>query len=627
MSFEKKNFEALKQRYPELYDKMMNRKPSGRYQIKSSPLNPQTPNMIDTKTGKLFYESNNPLAGVEAEMRKKGVKLPYFNVFLGAGMFYSLYAFFNVYQPKTNLTIIIEKDPDLFRTVLSFLDMTSFINNNCFKLIVDEDAMTTYSIVNNIMMQTDAKFYAKSINIVEEPVVFMNDKEYYMDAIRAINTAVKETILFFGNDPQDSMIGIDNTFRNMKEIIENPGIKDLKDKFKGKPGVVVSSGPSLNKNIDLLKGLEDKAVICAADGSVKIMKERGLKPHLVTSLERMTPTAKLFEGLTEDDVKDVYLAAAPVIHPETYAKYPGERIITYRNFATFKWIEIDKGILEIGPSAGNMAFKILEYLGCDPIILIGQDLSFGANDETHASGYEFGEVHEAAADRGSVMVEGNYQPQVRTTNVWNTFLKYYSTDVHNSSRKVVNATEGGAKILDTEIITFQEAIDKYIGEDISVLDTIRESLAKPDAEQIREDSERLSKKVDFALKYCEKIMKRFKKNYELCEKIENMMLDENHQPKEYNSKKIHKLITEIQASFSTFSEDEFHEILMHVVQSYYIMSSIEMNGVISTAKDEREQYTNLSLIMKDLFSVMNGLTGEMIKLFMILKTYFSEESE
>ncbi len=56
----------------------------------------------------------------------------------------------------------------------------------------------------------------------------------------------------------------------------------------------------------------------------------------------MTPTARLFDDIEAEDVKDVYLAATPVIHPETYANYPGERIITYRDFATFKWINIEK---------------------------------------------------------------------------------------------------------------------------------------------------------------------------------------------------------------------------------------------------------------------------------------------
>jgi len=86
----------------------------------------------------------------------------------------------------------------------------------------------------------------------------------------------------------------------------------------------VATGPSLNKNIHLLKGLENKAVICAVDASLRVMRRHNLKPHLVTSLERVLPTAKLFEGLTKEDVEGVYLSACPVIRPETYANFPGK---------------------------------------------------------------------------------------------------------------------------------------------------------------------------------------------------------------------------------------------------------------------------------------------------------------
>ena len=82
--------------------------------------------------------------------------------------------------------------------------------------------------------------------------------------------AINQVLLLYGNDPYDSLLGIKFTLRNIPTIIDYTGIADLKDVFKGKPGIVVASGPSLDKNVKLLEGLREKAVICAADGSVKI---------------------------------------------------------------------------------------------------------------------------------------------------------------------------------------------------------------------------------------------------------------------------------------------------------------------------------------------------------------------
>jgi hypothetical protein len=130
--------------------------------------------------------------------------------------------------------------------------------------------------------------------------------------------------------------------RNINTIINNPGVNLLKDKFKGKPGVVVATGPSLNKNKHLLKGLEDKALLISCDATLKILLAMGVKPHLVTSLEREMAVVQLFEGIQKEQVEDVYLAACPVVYPEVYQTYPGPNIVIYRRFDHFKWLQLER---------------------------------------------------------------------------------------------------------------------------------------------------------------------------------------------------------------------------------------------------------------------------------------------
>lgn len=90
---------------------------------------------------------------------------------------------------------------------------------------------------------------------------------------------------------------------NIKVILENPGINLLYNRFSEKPAIVVATGPSLNKNKHLLKGLEDKALIISVDASLKILMEMGVKPHLVTSLERVPQVANLIDGFTASELK------------------------------------------------------------------------------------------------------------------------------------------------------------------------------------------------------------------------------------------------------------------------------------------------------------------------------------
>lgn len=619
MSIESNNLALLEQKYPEIYNKIKDLKPNQRFQTVPVPGKTNTPNLLDTATRRLFYDNKDPMGEAIKAVMSKNIKVTFFNVFLGTGLMYNFFAYFKAYAVQNSVNIIIEKDPDVFRTLVSCVDLTQVLNNSMFYFFLDDERTPLFTKINKIIHSSNAKFFAKSINIIEDPASFMLNKDYYIDAIRILKEALREVIMFYGNDPFDAMIGIENTFLNIEEILRFPGIKDLKDKFKGKPGVVVSTGPSLNKNIHLLKGLENKAVLCAADASVRVMKKHGLKPHLVSSLERMTPTAKLFENLEPEDVKDVYLAAAPVIHPQTYANYPGERIITYRDFATFRWIDIEKGILEIGPSAGNMAFKILEYLGCDPIILIGQDLAFGPNDMTHAEGTTYGEKQDAAVFKDIREVEGNYVPRIKTSRVWEMFLQYYHKDASASKATVINATEGGAKILGTQLMTFQEAIDKYIHDDINVLDTIKAALNKPDAEEVRANREKVISIVDNGLAYCNTAQDTFIEAIKLCEEYMQNVWGPYSKSGEYNAQLGEQYLGQLEQKSKIFQDRQFYEVLMHYVQSYFIKTMIEINAGKSTAPNLAEAQNRSAMLLLDMFRVMLGLNGKMIQLMMILK--------
>jgi hypothetical protein len=231
----------------------------------------------------------------------------------------------------------------------------------------------------------------------------------------------------------------------------------LYDKFKDKPAVIVSTGPSLKKNISLLKGIEDKALIISVDASLKLLLENGINPHMVTSLEREHEVQQFFENIDAEKVKDVYMTTCPVLYNHVYKSYNGPKIMAYRNFDHFKWMGIEKGILDIKLSSANMAFVIAKALGCNPIILVGQDLAYGDNDETHATPVPFSSAGEKIFN-----VAGNYVDEIKTNDGWNNFRKAFELDISQFEGKVFNCTEGGAYIKGTHIETLQTIINSYL---------------------------------------------------------------------------------------------------------------------------------------------------------------------
>lgn len=616
MDIKERNLKVLKEHRINIYDKLVNHIDKSQYEVTSSDSKEKYPNLLHKKKGLFFYDNTNPLEGTLDKLRKKNIYLPNLNIFLGFGLGYEVITFLQKFANSESHLIVVEKDVEVLLRAIETIDLTKIFSHPKIHFIIDVPTVQVYQILYSILSFGNNKLYLKAMNIIENEISYIENKDYYLSFFSQLRDAVKETMLNFGNDPLDAFIGIENIFSNINEIINNPGINNLYGKFKGVPGIVISTGPSLNKNIELLKGLENKALFCAADASLKVLKKYNLKPHLVTSLERKLPTVKLFEGLTKEDLDGVYLAGCPVIRPEVYENFPGERLIVYRDFATFKWLDIEKGILNIGASAGNMAYKILESLGCDPIILIGQDLAFGDDDTTHAKGFIYGEKEEQYYRPERLLtVEGNYIPEIKTTDVWFKFLKCYEKDISRNPGTVVNATEGGAKIHGAELMKFSEAIEKFINKDHDILNTIVDSIQPPTAMQIEDDLSKTILKVGEALEYCNYVLNQFKNGYELCLKFDERVSKPFKKSQSVDMKEAQKLFNELTAKSSVISDEKFHLILMHYVQAYYLKTMVEIHGIKASEPASMDAHIKIVYYFQDMYKVFIGLIEKILLLF------------
>ena len=613
----KTNLNALKERYPKLYSILENTPITEKYSLVKTNRTDNLPTLVHNPTKTDFYNSIDPLGLVSNEFSKRHIRLGELFVVLGFALGYEIRYIRQVY-PNAKI-IIIENDPEVLKIAFSVLNYTDLINDKSILFVGCDNIRLSYPDMFNYLKVAPNMYFLKAVNIIEQPIAFTLNKEYYIEAIRLLKDVLQQAILLYGNDPNDSLIGIKFTLRNIPTIIDNPGINDLKGVFKGKPGIVVASGPSLNKNVHLLKGLKDKAVICAADGSVKILKHHGIEPaHLVSSLERGIETSYLFEGLIPEDTVDSYLAACPVVVPETYAAFPGEKIIVYRKFATFEWLDIDKGIIDIGPSAGNMAFNILEYLGCDPIILIGQDLAIQRDFTSHAEGFHYGEkVMTEEFKRDLIEVEGNYEETVYSNPFYKMFILTYEKDLQSYSGQCINATEGGAKINGTTIMTFQEAIDKYIKEDFYPTKIIKENLKQIDQKTKIKQMDLTINKLKDAIHYCNKINSKSSEALKEIEKVYKILEETNKNPQGNKLKSLNNKLSFITKSLSQYHDHKFYLIGMHYVQPYFIGATQDLYAIQFNNDDSVER--NILLINKyrEIYSVMNALIDKLVDEFKI----------
>ncbi|MGB5158676.1 MAG: 6-hydroxymethylpterin diphosphokinase MptE-like protein [Desulfobacterales bacterium] len=457
-----KNMEAIGKRYPDLAKRISGTKNNPFYKLIQTSKG--KPNLIIKKGSDLFilYDNDDPVTYCDNYLEKLDLKYAPVVVFMGLGLGYHLDRYFKLLGEKvgTRQIVVFEKDIEIFRLALTVGDFSQIISQPDIHFFVGEPPEEIYvRLKTEILSKRDILIALKSLKIIPIPANIHLEREYYEKILAVFKNAVQQLMVLTGNDSLDSFVGLENIFHNIKHIYSNPGIDTLYGKFAKRPGVLVAAGPSLNKNMHLLEGLQDKALIISCDASFIPLIKKGIRPHLVTSLER-TPGVDLFYSGV-DNFSGVYFVALPILMPETIDAFKGRKFIGYRGYSHFNWLEEEKGTLNVGISVANLAFKILIELGCDPIILIGQDLAYAEDGDTHVKGDIFGSRCEHIRNQPVIELEGNNGKPVKSEKSWAIMKNTYEEDIAAYKGTCINATEGGAKIFGAEVMPFKDAIDKY----------------------------------------------------------------------------------------------------------------------------------------------------------------------
>jgi len=582
-----KNLTALSNIEPDLAARVAACPLTGKYRMAPSKGKVPVPNIKIVDKGVFYYDETDPFSEVNKELRSLNLKNAQIAIFFGFGLGYQGHIFGNQWVNKANnrFMLFFEPDLELFKAALTYNDMAPLITHPNVKLIVGVQPEDLYAILYNYLLEHNRYLLLRAVKIVHHKTALLLNRDYYQQAYKSLQEAALQVILLFGNSPQDSLVGVANALANLKIILENPGINLLYDKFKGKPAIVVATGPSLNKNKHLLKGLEHRALIVSADASLKILMEMGVKPHLVTALERVPEVVKLIDGFTAEDLAEVYFAACPIILPEVYAAYPGPKIMVYRNFNHFKWLETDKGILNIGPSAGNMAFKVAEALGCDPIILIGQDLAYGREGTSHAQGTPYGEHQLTEDDNDILEVPGNDGLPVKTNSTWLQFLKHYRIDLETYQGACLNCTEGGAYIQGARVMTFQSAIDHYLQEEFDPRRVIRVNLNSFITGKIKDDWAKVYGIITETRRAMTDLLSSCQEGTALVKQAEPELSRIIDKYKEIKPRKLEKKLQAWESKIyglrlkCIHAHPSYELFFMHIAQSYIINFDMETNMI------------------------------------------------
>ncbi|ELD3937055.1 motility associated factor glycosyltransferase family protein [Campylobacter jejuni] len=290
----------------------------------------------------------------------------------------------------------------------------------------------------------------------------------------------KNSIVSHGNDPLDALQGIEQFVYNLPSMITHPSYKELLSKRKGisDTAIIVSTGPSLTKQLPLLKKYANKATIFCADSSYPILAKHGIKPDYVCMLERDEIVAECFNNDFGEFDKDIVFIVKSVTHPHTikYLQKNNRAFILVSTYASFiQYLKLDYfGYFNMGFSVAHMNFLLTIHLKYKNIILIGQDLAYAKDGQTHSQGFIHANLHngdyERDLDRFSTTAYGG-NGKVQSSEIWTLFRHNFEKDIVNIKMNyhitTYNCTEGGARIEGTIEKPFLWACENLLDKDLN----------------------------------------------------------------------------------------------------------------------------------------------------------------
>ncbi|EAH7194866.1 DUF115 domain-containing protein [Campylobacter jejuni] len=388
----------------------------------------------------------------------------------GNGMFYK-----TLCENKNHKHIIVFEDElEILALALHLFDFSKELKNE--KLILFHTPNITTAQLTTLFMYEHIQKSVKIFNLFIHSDFYL---KFYSHQIQELNKKLIENIRFIvlakGNDPYDSIIGIKHMLNNLPKLLNHGVFQNFLKarKQKVKNAIIVSTGPSLTKQLPLLKKYANKATIFCADSAYPILAKHNIKPDYVCMLERDDIVSKCFDNDFKEFDQGILFIISSVVHQEVIdflEKNSRKYILVHRplHFAVSLNLK-EFGYIGIGASVANMAYELAASLRHENIILIGQDLAYAKDGSSHPKEHIFGNEGEKIRGEVYTLAYGG-EKQVRTQLTWNLFRQAFEKDIFWAKEKLkintYNCTEGGARIEGTIEKPFKEMCETLLKEDL-----------------------------------------------------------------------------------------------------------------------------------------------------------------
>jgi len=454
MSFFEQNLAILLMRNPEVAALMTDQLDCSHIEVVPSQQPGVLTAWVTAPSGErvLLHNLEDPISSARRSAEKQELKGENASLMLGLGLGYLAIELTKKLEKKHPL-IICEADPAILKTALTHVDLTEVLSSDYVRILsgqeIDLERWIHLLAVKFMTAKVDIICYGPSMRLY--PEAYERLKDIAQKESRAI-ILNRNTTLKAGQRLME------NFLMNFPEVIRSAGVKRLENLFQGRPAILVAAGPSLEKNIHLLRELDGRAVIIAVDTALRLLLPLGIKPDIVTTIDFNQVNFEKFKDVPIDpEISLVYHCGG---YYESIRAFHGPRF-TQSHIPNripdwlLQYIE-DKGDLPPGTTVAHLSFHLARHMGCDPIAFIGQDLAFTEN-QVHAADLSLWKVRSEDWDT----IEDIFGEPVGTMGSFKHAIHHFEKAFKETKAMVIDATEAGAKKAGARVMRLRDVIDEY----------------------------------------------------------------------------------------------------------------------------------------------------------------------
>lgn len=391
-------------------------------------------------------------------------------IIMGLGLGYHLAEIMKRVSSQSRL-IVIEKDPELLLLTLTHNNHAALITHPGVSFHVGINPQDLQKALSADKIPFTVNGY---VTVAFKPLI---DAEiaYYHAISKSLENLFQESNIDLKTQSAFSKSFYNNIIDNLQAIIDSVGINVLKNRLEGIPAIIVSAGPSLDKNISLLKNVQDNVILISVGTALTPLLKNGIEPDFVVAIDPDETMLYAFD--LENPPHKTWLLFDPSVVPLIPESYKSHKLVFDSGISLSRWIAThngEKGGLGKMQSVAHTALKFAQHLGCKPLILTGQDLAF-SQYRMHCSVSYFHENQQDGLD-GEMTMETlsrkNYQVYSRalvtapdvfgntatTTEAMHSYKNLFADELIES---ILNATEGGIPIPRIQNLCLKEALNSY----------------------------------------------------------------------------------------------------------------------------------------------------------------------